>query len=82
MAMFGGIVHALISLRRGETKNKWDFLALSLISGFCGVMWSLLALIYFPENIFIVAFASGMGGYMSVEGLAIVIVYLKNKFTK
>jgi hypothetical protein len=80
MAFFGGIVHSLVTYRRGEIRNRWDFVALSVISGFCGMMWSLLTLIYFPENVFVIAFASGMGGYLSVEGLALIVIYFKNKF--
>lgn len=77
MAIIGGLIHALIAYRRGETRGIVDFTALALISGFAGVMWSLLALIYFPDNLYAIAFASGMGGFLSTEGLSMLTNYIK-----
>ena len=81
-SVFGGIVHALIESRKGNTKNFWDGFVLALISGFAGAMWGLLALKFFEHDIIIVAFAAGMGGFMSVEGLVLIINALKNKYLK
>lgn len=79
MALFGGVVHSLIAHRKGDTKGFSDIIALAFISGFAGAMWTLLALIYYPDNIYAVGFAAGMGGFMSVEGLAVLINYIKQK---
>jgi LydA holin phage, holin superfamily III len=82
MALFGGVVHALVKHRRGETKGVGDFIALSVISGFSGVMWLFIALTYFPENLYLIGFAAGMGGYMSTEGLTLIVIYFKERFAK
>lgn len=80
-ALFGGIAHALVIQRRGGVKSKTDFLGLAIISGFAGCMWILLALNFFPEKIFLVAFAAGFGGYMSVEGLAMLAAKIQDVIT-
>jgi len=79
MAALGGLVHSLVAFRGGKTKGWRDFIALSIVSGFAGIMWSLLALSYFPENIYLISFAAGMGGYLSVEGMALLVATLEKK---
>lgn len=79
-AILGGVTHALVEKRKGGVKNFLDGLILSLISGFCGVMWGLIATHFYPNDVTVVAFASGLGGYMSLEGIAVMITYLKKKF--
>jgi len=79
MAALGGLVHSLVEFRGGKTKGWKDFIALSVVSGFAGIMWSLLALTYFPNNIYLISFAAGMGGYLSVEGMALLMVTIKKK---
>lgn len=81
-AVFGGIVHALIVQRNGGIKNKYDLLAVSIVSGFAGMMWMLLALQFYPNSHFVIAFASGFGGYLSVEGLAMIATRLKEFISK
>lgn len=77
-AIFGGIAHALMIQRKGGLKGFWDGVGLATISGFAATMWLMLALNFFPEKIFLVAFASGFGGYMSVEGLAMLAAKVKD----
>lgn len=81
-AIFGGIVHALVVQRNGGIKNKYDLLAVSIISGFAGTMWMLLALQFYPGSHFVIAFASGFGGYLSVEGLAMIATRLREFISK
>lgn len=79
MAALGGLVHSLVAFRGGKTKGWKDFIALSVVSGFAGIMWSLLALSYFPENIYLISFAAGMGGYLSVEGMALLMATVQKR---
>jgi hypothetical protein len=79
-AALGGITHALVEKRKGGIKDLLDGFILALISGFAGLMWGLLALKFYPNDMVIVSFASGLGGFMSLEGLAIMSTYIKNKF--
>jgi hypothetical protein len=72
-AIFGGVVHALVAQRKGLTKGLKDQLALSIISGFAGAMWILIALHFFPNDQIIHLLAGGMGGYLSTEGLAMMV---------
>lgn len=81
-ALFGGVAHALMIQRKGGLKGFWDGVGLATISGFAATMWLMLALNFFPEKIFLVAFASGFGGYMSVEGLAILASKLKEVISR
>lgn len=77
VALFGGIVHALIAHRKGLTKGFSDILALTFISGFAGAMWILVAVYFQPHSEIIHLFAGGMGGYLSTEGLAMLINSLR-----
>jgi len=79
-AILGGVTHALVEKRKGGIKNFVDGVILSFISGFAGLMWGLVAVHFYPSDIVVVAFASGLGGFMSLEGIAIGVNYLKNKF--
>tara|TARA_R110000868_G_C10970396_1_gene769735 strand:+ start:7523 stop:7834 length:312 start_codon:yes stop_codon:yes gene_type:complete len=82
MSIFGGIVHALVEKKNGPSERWTDTIILSFISGFCGCMWTLMALIVYPENTLIVGFSAGMGGFLSVRGLTILITHIRNKFLK
>lgn len=79
-AALGGVTHTLVEKRKGKVKSFVDGLILSLISGFAGLMWGLIAVHFYPHDIIVVAFVSGLGGYMSLEGIAIGVNYLKKKF--
>lgn len=79
-SIFGGIVHALTQHRRGTVKSITDGAILAFISGFAGMMWGLIAIKFYANDLVIVSFASGLGGFMSLEGLALVVNYVKKKF--
>ena len=79
-AILGGITHALTEKRKGGITSLTDGIILSFISGFAGMMWGLLAMKFYPQDLILIAFASGMGGFASLEGLAIILSYFKNKF--
>lgn len=78
-AAFGGIVHALTEKRRGGVHSFADGVILAFVSGFAGMMWGLGAMKFYPNDMLVIAFASGLGGFMSLEGIAVLINYLKNK---
>jgi hypothetical protein len=78
-SVLGGITHALAEKRKGGVKNMLDGFILAVISGFCGLMWGLIALKLYPGDVLVMAFMSGLGGFMSLEGLALVVNYLKKK---
>lgn len=80
LACFGAVTHTLVEKRAGRVTSFLDGLYLTIISGFASMMWLLIALNYFPNNIYIVGFVTGMGGYLSIEGLALIVTYFKNKF--
>lgn len=78
-AIIGGVTHSLAEHRKGRVRSILDGLILSLISGFAGLMWGLLAVHFFNNDIVYIAFFSGLGGFMSLEGLALMATYIKRK---
>ena len=81
-SVFGGITHALVEHRAGHVKSFVDGVILSFISGFCGMMWTLIAVRSYPNDWTIIGFAGGLGGYLSLQGLAMMANFLKNKILK
>lgn len=78
-SMLGGVTHSLAEHRKGRVRSILDGFILALISGFAGLMWGLLAVHYFNNDIVYIAFFSGLGGFMSLEGLALIATYIKKK---
>jgi hypothetical protein len=81
-AWFGGITHTLVEFRKGNIPSRKDGFMLAFISGFAGAMWGLMAMKFFPNEIIMIMFASGFGGFMSLEGLAVMATFIRNKFLK
>jgi hypothetical protein len=81
-AGLGGITHALVEKRKGEIASLLDGFILAIISGFAGLMWGLVSLKLYPNDILVVSFSSGLGGFMSLEGLALMITVLRKKISK
>lgn len=79
-SILGGVTHALVEKRKGSVVGFVDGIILAVISGFAGLMWGLIAIHFYHDDLVVVAFASGMGGFMSLEGLALIFTYFKNKF--
>ena len=82
LAVLGGMAHTLTESRKGNVTSFKDGVMLMFISGFAGAMWGLLAVKFFGNDIITVAFASGMGGFMSIEGLVLIINTIKKKYLK
>ena len=78
--IFGGVVHALNAHRTGESKGFGDFLALSVISSFSGIIFALVC-IYFFQNEYITLAAAGCGGYLGTEGLSVIAKKIQQLLT-
>lgn len=71
LALFGAIAHAIHVHRNGKSKGFVDFILLSLMSSFSGIIFALIAL-QFLHNEYLTLAAAGSGGFLGVEGLTIV----------
>lgn len=71
MAFFGGIVHALTEHREGTSKTFTDFIILTVISSFSGILFGFIALKLFPNNEYLTLAIAGSGGFMGLEGLKV-----------
>ncbi len=79
IALFGAIVHALEANRKGKTKSFLDFISLTIMSSFSGVIFGLVALQLIPEQSYFTAAIAGTGGYIGVEGMGLLIPIIKNR---
>lgn len=80
LAIFGAFVHATQVYRdRKAKKTIIDFLSLAFMSSFSGIMFSLIGLSMFGTNSYLTLAMAGTGGFMGVEGMAVVIEYIKNR---
>lgn len=82
LAVFGALVHSLVAHREGKSKGFLDFIILVIISSFTGVMFSLVALHYFPNSEYLTMASAGTGGYIGVEGMALLVAIIKKKLIK
>lgn len=71
IALFGAMAHAINAHRKGTSKGILDFLLLTVMSSFSGVIFALLALQFF-HNEYLTLAAAGSGGFLGVEGLTFV----------
>lgn len=78
MAVFSALVHALIEYREGKTRTLLDMFIITIISSFSGVMFGLIALRFFPNDVYFSLAITGTGGVMGVEGLRIVTRQIVN----
>lgn len=68
VALFGAIVHAVNAHRGGESKGFFDFVLLTIVSSFSGMIFAFVAL-YLFENPYITLAMTGAGGYLGTEGI-------------
>lgn len=71
IALFGAIAHAINAHRAGESKTFLDFILLTILSSFSGIIFALLAVHMFEDGYITLAIA-GSGGYIGVEGLSMI----------
>jgi zinc transporter ZupT len=77
LAFFGALVHASKAHREGNSKTFIDFVALTLMSSFSGVMFALIGLYLWGETSYLTMALAGTGGFMGVEGMALIIEKLR-----
>ena len=77
LAIFGALAHAINAHRNGKSKGWLDFLLLTIMSSFSGVVFALLALHLF-DNQYMTLAASGAGGFLGVEGLTILATKVRD----
>lgn len=70
LAFFGAVAHAIKAHRTGQSKGLMDFVLLTVMSSFSGVIFALLALHFF-DNEYMTLAAAGAGGFLGVEGLTV-----------
>jgi uncharacterized membrane protein YqgA involved in biofilm formation len=79
LALFGAIVHAAKAHREGKSKTFLDFVTLTVMSSFSGVMFAFMGLYLFEHQAYLSMAMAGTGGFLGVEGMTFIIDKL---FTK
>lgn len=82
IAVFGAVTHALSAHRKGESKSFADFISLTLMSSFSGVMFSLVALHYVGGDQYLTLAFAGTGGFLGVEGMGWLVEKVKKMIAK
>ena len=82
LAVFGAIVHASKAHREGQSSSLLDFLILTLMSSFSGVMFAIVGFEMFGHDSYLSLAMAGTGGFIGVEGMTYIITFLTNKFKK
>lgn len=77
VGLFGAIVHAVNAFKKGEKPSLPDFFINTLTSSFSGLMFGLLAFYSF-SNIVIILMVTGIGAYLGIEGLGIVVKFVQS----
>jgi len=77
LASFGALAHAINAHRLGQTKGLMDFLLLTILSSFSGVMFALIAM-YLTHNEYMTLAAAGSGGFLGVEGLTLLTTKVRD----
>lgn len=80
LAIFGALVHASKAHREGKSKNFIDFILLTVMSSFSGVMFALIGFQTFGADSYLTLAMAGTGGFIGVEGMTFVTTYLVDKF--
>lgn len=70
MALFGAVANALRAHRSGTSKGLADFIFLTVMSSFSGVVFSLVAHVTLGDTYLTLA-AAGAGGFLGVEALSV-----------
>lgn len=77
VAVFGAVVHALNAYRNGGAKSFVDMVMLTIISSFSGVIFAFVAFHVFGEDSYLTLAIAGSGGFLGVEGMAVLTRALK-----
>ena len=82
LAVFGAIVHTSKAHREGKSKNLLDFILLTLMSSFSGVIFALVGFQTFGSDSYLTLAMAGTGGFVGVEGMTFITTYLMDRFKK
>lgn len=82
LAVFGAIVHASKAHREGTSKTFMDFIILTLMSSFSGVMFALIGFEMFGHESYLSLAMAGTGGFIGVEGMTMIVTYITARFKK
>ena len=82
IALFGGLAHAINKYRSGESKNLVDFILLTLMSSFFGVLFGFFALNFYPNGEYLTMAVAGTGGWLGIESTGVLIGIISKKLNK
>lgn len=82
IAFFGGLAHAINKHRNGESKNLVDFILLTIMSSFFGVMFGFIAISLYPNNEYLTMAVAGTGGWFGIESTGLLFNFLAKKIQK
>lgn len=81
LAIFGAVVHAARAYRMGQSRSFVDFLTLTTMASFSGVMFSLLGLYMFGDQAYLTLAMAGTGGFLGVEGMTLIAARVQDLLT-
>lgn len=82
IALFGGLAHAINKHRNGESKNMIDFILLTIMSSFFGVLFGFIAISLYPNNEYLTMAVAGSGGWFGVESTGLLLNIIAKKIQK
>lgn len=82
IALFGGITHAINKHRNGESKTMIDFILLTIMSSFFGVLFGFIAISLYPNNEYLTMAVAGTGGWLGIESSGILFDFISKRFKK
>lgn len=82
IALFGGLTHAINKHRNGESKTMLDFILLTIMSSFFGVMFGFIAISLYPTNEYLTMAVAGSGGWFGIESTGVLFSIISSKIKK
>lgn len=82
IALFGGLAHAINKHRNGESKNMTDFILLTIMSSFFGVLFGFIAISLYPNNEYLTMAVAGSGGWFGIESTGLLLNIIAKKIQK
>lgn len=77
VALFGAVTHAIRAHRLGQSKGLSDFILLTLMSSFSGMIFAFIAL-NTTNSLYFTLAAAGAGGFLGVEGMTYLLTTFKD----
>lgn len=82
IAFFGGLAHAINKHRNGESKTMTDFILLTIMSSFFGVLFGFIAISLYPNNEYLTMAVAGSGGWFGIESTGLLFNIISKKIQK